>query len=171
MKKSTLLILFITGLASSINAQKGEKNIFVGPLVSLPVGGDRFGSTNLKPGLGLEVSGQYGLSDPSALLVQAGFTSWRYKESVANFYQARSLNFLIIHGGYRYYFGSSGFFINGLAGVDIDLDDSFTTISFNLGAGKRIKINENRNMDLGLDFIGADAENRVNIKALFNIWK
>ena len=162
-----LLLISLYGIAQ---AQKGEKSIAAGPLMSFPLANSNRGESNLKTGMGLETIGQYNFSNKSALLLKLTFSSWSYKEDVI-VYGTKRLSLLTIQGGYQYQFGSSGFFINGLVGTDIELNDAFTTISFTLGAGKRFIINDTYFIDAGIDLVGGDADARVNIKALFSLFR
>jgi hypothetical protein len=118
----------------------------------------------------LEALGQYNVSNNGALLLKSTLASWSYKRYVTGFGTDR-ITFLTFQGGYRYQFGGSGFFINGLVGSDIELDDGFATISFTLGAGKRFPIKDIYFIDAGIDLVGGDAESRVNFKALFSLFQ
>jgi len=168
MTKTIFLLFLLSGLFEAVYAQKGEKTVAAGPLISFPLGLES-GTSNFKIGVGAEIIGQYNFSNRSALLLKTGLTSWAYKESVSNYYSKR-LSLLTLQGGYRYQFGESGFFIDGLVGPDIDLRDSYSSASFTLGAGKRFTKKE-RFIDVGIDFVGADAEERVNIKVLFSLFR
>ncbi|MBA2329857.1 MAG: hypothetical protein H0V91_09575 [Flavisolibacter sp.] len=119
----------------------------------------------------MEAIGQYNFSNRSALLLKTSFTSWAYQNWALYYRESRRVSFLTIQGGYGYQFGTSGFFINGLAGLDADLHDSFTSVSFTLGAGKRFIVNEDRFLDVGIDFVVADAENRLKIKVLLSLFR
>ncbi|MDP4107494.1 MAG: hypothetical protein Q8935_21380 [Bacillota bacterium] len=167
MRKKVIFTLILVGLFGVAQAQKGDKSIAAGPLISFPIGSDGFPSI-LKTGGGLEAIGQYNFSNRSALLLKMNLTSWGYKERMSG-YGPRRLTFLSLQGGYKYQFGSSGFFINGLAGTDIDLGDRFSTISFTLGAGKRFTVKDDRFIDVGVDLAGGDAEGRVNFKVIFSL--
>ncbi len=170
MRKRILLLLHITGLLGTAHAQKDEKSIAAGLLISIPAGAD--GSRSyLKPGIGLEALGQYNFSNRSAVLLKTTLVSWAYQDRIVNYWETKRDSYLTIHAGYGYRFGGSNFFIHGLVGRDIDLHDRFTSFSFTLGAGKRFMVNEDRFFDVGLDLVGADAENRVNIKMLFSLFR
>jgi len=166
--KTILVLLLLSGLFEVAQAQKGEKGIAVGPLISFPLGLESR-SSDLRTSLGAEIIGQYNFSIRSALLLKTTLASWAYKERMSSYY-AKRLSFLTFQGGYRYQFGESGFFIDGLVGVDIDLRDSYTTGSFTIGTGKRFK-KEERFIDVGIDFVGADAEERLNFKVLFSLFR
>ena len=165
MKKRVTFTLILVGLFGVAQAQKGEKSIAAGPLISFPLGSDGFPSM-LKTGGGLEAIGQYNFSNRSALQLKATLTSWRHKERN---YDTRKLTFLSLQGGYRYQFGTSGFFINGLAGTDMEIADGYSTISFTLGAGKRFMVKDLYFIDAGIDLVRGDAEGRVNFKAIFSL--
>jgi hypothetical protein len=169
MRKTAIILLLVTGLSAQAEAQKGEKSIAAGPLISFPLGLESRGS-HYKTGLGAEILGQYNVSNRSALLLKITLASWAYKERYV-LYGAKRLSFLTLQGGYRYRFGTSGYFMDGLVGVDMDLHDSFTSVSFTLGAGKRLIVNEERFFDVGIDFVGGDAEERLNIKVLFTLFR
>ena len=172
MKIRIIFILLLIGHFGIAEAQKGETSFAAGPLISFPLGTEsRSGQSDLKTGIGLEGIGQYNFSEKSALILKAILASWSYKESVRSYYENNRLTLLTFQGGYRYQFGASGFFINGLVGVDIDLQDRFTTGSYTLGGGKRFTMKENRFIDAGIDLIGADAQARVNIKVIFSLFR
>jgi hypothetical protein len=171
MKIRIIFILLLIALFGEAHAQKGEASIAAGPLFSFPLGTEtRSGESDLKPAIGLEAIGQYNVSDRSALLLKVTIVSWAYKDSARYYYDTKRLTLLTTQGGYQYQFGESGFFVNGLVGIDIDFDDAFISGSFSLGAGKRFFIKESRFVDVGIDLIGADAPSRVNIKALFSLF-
>ncbi len=163
MRKKSIIIVILSIFIGSAQAQKGEKSIAAGPLISFPIG-----ISNLKIGLGLEAIGQYNFSDRSALLLKTNLASWSYKPGLSTD-DTRRLTFLTLQGGYRYQFENSGFFINGLVGVDIELADGFSSISFTLGGGKRFIVKNIYFIDTGLDLVGGDAENRINLKAVFSL--
>ena len=167
MKKRVVFTLILVGLFGVAQTQKGEKSIAAGPLISFPIGSDGFPSI-LKTGVGLEAIGQYNFSNSSALQLKTTLTSWRYKYRIGS---PRRLTLLSLQGGYRYQFGTSGFFINGLAGTDIDLADRFSTISFTLGSGKRFVVKDRYFIDAGIDLVKGDAEGRVNFKAIFSLFQ
>jgi hypothetical protein len=166
MRKLTILLL-LSGFWGTTHAQKGEIQFAAGPLMSFPLGLEGFG-TNIKIAPGAEIIGQYNFTNRSAFLLKATLHSWRYKEPVPS-YGAKRYSILALQGGYRYQFGTSGFFIDGLVGVDIELNESFNSGAFTLGFGKRF-IKEKRFIDVGMDIVGADAEERINIKVLFSIF-
>lgn len=171
MIRRILFILLLTGVLGSVQAQKGELSIGAGPLLSYPLGIESPFDSDLNPTLGLEGIGQYNFSVKSALLLKATLASWGYKKRLRSFYENNRLTLLSFQGGYRYQFGTSGFFINGLAGVDIDLKDNFTSGDFSLGGGKRFSMKEDRFIDAGIDLIGADAQARVNIRVIFSLFR
>ena len=169
MKVRTIFTLLLTGLFIASQAQKGDKSIAAGPLISFPVATEsRTGQSDLKPGVGLEAIGQYNFSSRSALLLKITLASWGYKKGAIT-YDTKRLTFLSLQGGYKFQFGNSGFFVNGLVGSDTELQDGFTTISFTLGAGKRFTVRDDRFIDAGIDLIGGDAEGRVNVKVIFSL--
>src|SRR6188768_1106054 len=113
MRKKTMFALLLLSLYGMAQAQKGEKSISAGPLISFPLPKSKRGNSDLKTGWGLETIGQYNVSNKSALLVKLTYASWGYKED-ATVYGVNRLSLLTIQGGYQYQFGRSGFFINGL---------------------------------------------------------
>ena len=168
MKIRTIFTLLLTSIFIAVQAQKGDKSIAVGPLLSFPLATEsRTGQSDLKPGVGLEAIGQYNLSYRSALLLKMTLASWGYKKGVT--YDTKRLTFLSLQSGYKFKFGNSGFFVNGLVGTDTELKDGFTTISFTLGAGKRFTVRDDRFIDAGIDLVGGDAEGRVNFKVIFSL--
>jgi hypothetical protein len=74
-----------------------------------------------------------------------------------------------LKGGYKYDISTSKFFINGLVGTDIYSDGP--AVSFTLGGGKRFSIKDVYFIDAGIDFIGGDTEQRINIKVSFSIFQ
>ena len=163
MKKQAIIIAILSILIEFAQGQKGEKSIAAGPLISFPLG-----ISDLKTGLGLEAVGQYNFSDRSALLLKTTLASWGYKSS-ATIDGTHRLTFLTLQGGYRYRFGNSGFYINTLVGTDIELADGFSSICFTLGGGKRFIVRDDYFIDAGLDLIGGDAQERINLKAVFSL--
>jgi hypothetical protein len=172
MRSTIIFILLLIALFGEAHAQKGETSIAAGPLLSFPLGDESAnGKSDLKPGIGLEAMGQYNLSDRSALLLKVTFASWSYKDSLQYYYDRKRLTLFTPQAGYRYQFGQSGFFLNGLVGVDIDFHDAFVSGSFTFGGGKRFMMNESRFIDVGVDLIGADGPTRLNIKGLFSLFQ
>ena len=172
MRRRIIFILLLIGFFGEAQAQKGETSIAAGPLLSFPLGTEtQNGKSNLKPGIGLEAMGQYNLSDRSALLLKVTWASWAYKDSARYYEGTKRLTLLTTQAGYGYQFGESGFFLNGLVGVDIDFHDGFASASFSVGGGKRFTVQESRFIDVGIDLVGADAQARVNIKGLFSLFQ
>ena len=169
MRKGLVFIVLLKGLLGVAHAQKEEKSIAAGPLISFPLGFET-GTTDFKTGLGAEIIGQYNFSEKSALLLKMTLASWGIKDGAFG-YETNRLNFLTLQGGYNYQFGTSGFFINGLVGVDIDLYDSYGSAFFTLGVGRRFMVKNDRFVDVGVDLIGADAEERLNIKVVFSLFR
>ena len=163
-----LFLLLSIGVFGVSYGQKGERSIAAGPVFSLPAG---ISAHNLKPGIGIEGVGQSFLSQKSSLLLSTALATWAYEESAINYVGNTRLTVFTLLGGYRYQAGSSGFYINGLLGVDIDLGDGFLTGAFSFGAGKRLSWKENRFIDIGIDYIGADAASRVNLKVLISLYR
>ena len=168
VKKTVLFLFLFSGIFEVVQAQKGEKIIIAGPLISFPLGLES-GTSNINPGIGVELIGQWNISNRSALLLKTTLASWGYKEHITA-YDANRFSLLTFQAGYRYQFGIAGFFVDGLVGLDLDLHDSYTTGSFTLGVGKRF-INKERFIDVGIDLVGGDAEERVNIKILFSLFQ
>ena len=166
MRRRVFVTMLLIGFFGVGEAQKGEKSIAAGPLISFPVARD--GISYLKIGVGLEAIGQYNFSKNSALLLKTTLASWRYTKAII--VETKRLTFLTVQGGYKYQF-ASGFFINGLVGYDIDLYDGFKTISFTLGAGKRFILKDEHFIDAGIDLVGGDADGRINIKAVYSVFQ
>ncbi|MCW3089439.1 MAG: hypothetical protein JWP81_508 [Ferruginibacter sp.] len=165
MRKTLIFLILLVSLFESVRAQKGDKSISAGPLISFPL--EKHTIPGYKTGVGIEVTGQYYLASKSSLLGQIGLTSFGTRQ-VLNSYE-KNLKLMSLKGGYRYDIGSSGFFINGLVGTDIDTEDGFTSAAFTLGAGKRFPVKDVYFIDAGIDYIGGDTEKRVNIKVAFSI--
>jgi hypothetical protein len=169
MRKHILFLLLSAAVFGVTHAQKGEKNISAGPVFSFPAG--ITSADILKPGIGIEVVGQSFLSQKSSILLTTSLVTWGYQEGAINYPENNRLTVFTIQGGYRHQAGNSGIFLNGLLGVDIDLSDGFLTGAFGFGAGKRLIVKENRFIDIGIDFIGADAAARVNLKILLSLFR
>lgn len=168
MQKIFILCLLTIIVHSQSYSQKGNASIVAGPLISFPLG--KFGHESYyKTGLGVEVTGQYNISERSSLILQSGFNSFGVKNTYLSI--AENLTLLTLKGGYKYELHNSGFFLNGLVGTDIDVSDGFTTISFTLGAGKRFPVKKVYFIDAGLDFIDGDTERRLNFKLAYSIWQ
>ena len=155
IKGLTIIIIFVS-LFEGIQAQKGDKSISAGPLISFPLENNKI--PGFKTGLGIEATGQYNISNKSAMLLQAGLTSFGRKQVINNF--EKGLLLISLKGGYKCNIGSSGFFINGLAGADIEVAEGFSSISFTVGAGKRFAVKDIYIIDAGIDYIDADTERR-----------
>ena len=78
-----------------------------------------------------------------------------------------SPSIISLKGGYKYDIGSSGFFVNGLVGTDIN--NGAPAPSLTLGGGKRFSVKDVYFIDAGIDLIAGDTQGRVNIKAAFSI--
>ena len=157
MPKRLIFLLLLVILFESVRAQKGYKSISAGSLISFPLESPE--RDIYKTGIGLEITGQYYLASRSSLLLQIGLTSLGAK-------YGESLTILSLKGGYKYDIGASGFFINGLVGTDIY---NGWAPSFTLGGGKRFSVKDVYFIDAGIDLIGGDTEERVNIKVAFSI--
>lgn len=165
MKYAFAIVIVFTSLFKYARAQKGDLNISVGPMISFPTANHRI--PGYKIGGGIEATGEYYLASRSAILLQAGRTSLGRKQ-VFNYYN-KNLKLISLKGGYKYDIGSSGLFLNGLIGTDIEVEDKFTSASFTLGAGKRFFVKDIYFIDAGIDYIDGDTERRINIKAAFSI--
>ncbi|MEP7229159.1 MAG: hypothetical protein ABI691_02840 [Ginsengibacter sp.] len=171
MRVKTIFTLLFIGIFISAWAQKGEKSISAGPLISFPFAPESStGQNDINPGLGLEAIGQYNFTDKSALLLKTTLTSWGYKKN-GIIYDTKRLTLFSLQFGYKLQFLNSGFFIDGLVGTDTELRDGFTTISFTLGAGKRFMIKDNGFMNVAIDLVGGDVENRINLKVIFSLFQ
>lgn len=163
MKKIILALLGFLLTTIQLLAQKGQASLSVGPLVSVPVA--RYSNVS-KIGYGAELNGQYGVSPKSSLVAQAAVL--HYRDDYAN----QPLELLNLKGGYRYQFGASGFYLNGLAGAELDLSDGFTTIAFTLGGGKRFTFTNGRQLDVGLDYLTGDVwVDALNIKVALLLFR
>ncbi len=167
MTQAIALLLLLVSLSSSVHAQKGDKNISAGPLVSFPLETQQI--PGYKTGVGVEVTGQYYLATKSSLLLQLGLTSLGRKETLNSY--DKNLTLFSLKGGYRYDIGSSGFFINALLGADIETGDAFASASFTVGGGKRFVVKDSYFIDAGIDYIDGDTESRLNIKVAFSIFQ
>ena len=154
MRKGLISLLLLVILFQSVRAQKGYSSISAGSLISFPLESHAY-----KTGIGLEITGQYYLASRSSLLLQIGLTSLGAK-------YGENLTIISLKGGYKYDIGPSGFFVNGLVGTDIYNGPG---ASFTLGGGKRFFVKDVYFIDAGIDLIGGDTQQRVNIKVAFSI--
>ena len=168
MRKTLLFLIVLSGFFEVVQAQKGEKTLTGGPLISIPLGLES-GTSDINPGIGVELIGQWNISNRSALLLKTTLASWGYKERMTTYGDNR-FSLLTFQGGYRYLFGTAGFFADGMVGIDLDLNENYTTGCFTLGLGKRF-INKGRYIDVGIDLVGGDADERLNIKVLFSLFQ
>lgn len=159
-----ILIILLTSF-QIVQAQKGEVSVSAGPVVSLWTG--NYINGQLKTGLGLEVSMQYNFTNRSAVVAEAGLTSFIVKNnrigSDTGTRYRKSINSFKV--GYRYTFGATGIYSNILYGIDKNdnsLEGNFW-ISI-LGVGKRFTLKNQYFIDAGIDFIGSIYP-RLNIKA------
>ena len=162
MRKGLISLLLLVSLFESVRAQKGYKSISAGPLISFPLQSHELAI--YKTGIGLEITGQYYLASRSSLLLQIGYTSLGAKPGS---YQ-ENLKLISLKGGYKYDIGPSGFFVNGLVGTDIYNGPG---ASLTLGGGKRFSVKDVYFIDAGIDLIGGDTPERVNIKVAFGIFQ
>lgn len=152
---------------TAAHGQKGELSFAAGRFISFPSLTEGGTPSGLKVGLGLEAIGQYNFSNRSALLLKTSLTSWGFRQPM--FYDTKRLTFFTFQGGYNYQFGTSGFFIDGLAGVNHDLTNDFPTIVFTLGTGKQFIVKNDHIIDAGIDWVVGDDQGRVNFKAVFTL--
>ena len=168
MKKRVLILATVIFASGALHAQKGEKSLSVGAFLSLPAYENSYPS--VKTGQGIEVNGQYGFTPKSSVVAQVALL--HYPIERPSYFQNDAYTFVTIKGGYRYQLSPSGFYIHGLAGAEIDVSDSFTTIAFTLGGGKRFTFKNGRQLDVGLDLLEGDiAVSAVNIKAALLLFK
>src|SRR5690349_2832853 len=100
MVKRLIFLTCFLSFFKGVEAQKGEKSISAGPLISFPFRTSGMES-DLKTGAGLEATGQYNISNKSALLVQTSFTYFGIKKGINTF--AESIRLISLKGGYKYY--------------------------------------------------------------------
>jgi len=163
MKKIFLALLYFLFITTQLLAQKGQASLSVGPLLSFPVA--QYSNVS-KVGYGAELNGQYGISAKGDLAVRA--TVLHYTDD----YAYDPLKLLNLQGGYRYQFGASGFYLNGLAGTELDLSNGFATIVITVGGGKRFTFNNGRQLDVGVDYLAGDIwVNALNLKAAILLFK
>src|SRR5690349_9794835 len=98
MIKRLILVMFVVPLFEGVQAQKGEKSISAGPLISFPLSTSMY-QNHLKIGAGLELTGQYNTSNKSALLLQISFTSFGVKQQAPYFF-TNSIRIISVKGGY-----------------------------------------------------------------------
>ncbi len=168
MRFKTLAFIILACLFEVLHAQKGEKSIYAGLLLSFPTQKVLYTNGTLKTGFGLEVTGQSNISKNSALLLQTSLAGYGYTKYVRGDIDDRLVLFAL-KGGYRYQFGTTGIFLNGMAGVDIDITDFYAPLTTTIGVGKRFAMKGIYFIDAGIDYTESDNANRINIKAAFSI--
>ncbi len=166
--KIIFFVILVTSL-QGVQAQKGEVSISAGPLVSLVT--KHYINAHPKTGLGLEASVQYNFTNRSAVVAEAGFTSFSTKNNRVSIdsgtrYRKTISSFKI---GYRYAFGETGIYSNILYGIDNygNSIEGTSTISI-LGVGKRFTLKNLYFIDAGIDWVSSIYP-RFNIKAAFGL--
>lgn len=160
MIKKLFIATFFISLSGLAQAQKGEKSLSAGLQLSIPSRYDGH-APYIKTGGGIEVNGLYKFTNRSGVQVQAAVSSYR------NRYFPETWSVFSPKVGYQYQFGSSGFYLNALPGLEFDFNIGDPAPVFSLGAGKRFIIADTRFIDAGLDYIDGDTEPRVNVKVAF----
>jgi hypothetical protein len=152
-------------LCTAAGAQKGEKSVSAGGLISFPSNsGDPV--VEFKTGWGAEVNGVLMLTNRSGLQVQAGIGGFQPK------YFPDHWTFYWTKAGYRYQFGTSGFYLNGLLGPEFDLEIGDPFITFTGGGGKRFFFAGKHFIEVGVEYVFGDTENRTNLKLAYGLrWK
>lgn len=166
MSRRAVMIMIFIGLFESVGAQKNEKSISAGPLVSFPL--DKHVIPAYRTGPGLEVMGQYNISDKSALLLQTVLASYGSTNGITG-YRMNGISLFSLKGGYKYRFSPSGYYLDALVGTDTESPGHFTSISYTIGGGKRFMIKKIYFIDAGIDYIDGDVVRRLNIKATFSL--
>ena len=165
MGKNINIVLTFLCLCGAVWAQKGETCIAAGPVISFPLKSYGYPSY-LKTGAGLEVIGQHNFSNRSSFLADFGWAFYRVRPQTGG-YEIDDRSIFSFKLGYKYTFDKSGVFLNGLAGADVELKESY--ISFTFGAGRRFPIKDIYFIDVGVDYIDGDTAPRINVKALFSV--
>ena len=170
MKKVKFIFSVVISVAvlAQVQAQKGQADVTAGPMVSIPF--DKHVIPVIKTGIGLEATGEYLFSRKSGVLLQLGITSFKIED---NDYYEDKLKFFSVKLGYKYNLTTSGFFLNGLIGTDIEIlyGENIGYASFTFGGGKRFSIKGGPFIDVGIDYINGDTEERFNIKAAIGLTK
>jgi len=166
MGTRTIILLLVTNLFVTAEAQKGEKTIAAGLLLAFPETNRVIYSDNsvYNIGVGLEGIGQFNFTEKSAALLQlqlTGFSGYEYYDNLSTSFISLSLK-----GGYRYQFTASGFYTNFLAGVEDGNDGS--SMAAALGIGKRFTVKDVYFLDAGIDYTGGYIR-RYNIKMVFSL--
>lgn len=164
MNKLKVMALIFVCAFETVDAQRGEKSISVGPVISFPTEP----RDNRTTGLGVEGDGQYGFSDESSAVVQLRLTYFgKNKQYLAGeYFRNRGGGALSLKGGYRYQFSNSGFYGNVLIGIE-QQEGAFVAGAV-IGGGKRIPIKDVYFIDAGFDY-GINAGSTFNIKATFSV--
>ncbi|WP_207493863.1 outer membrane beta-barrel protein [Aridibaculum aurantiacum] len=167
--KPTFILIILIAFSSTLLAQKHETNITLGPLVSVPT--YVLLNKQWKTGFGMEAMAQYNFTNRSVLLLQTSFASHGLKNAPGQHSGTKqNINIFSFRGGYKYVFGSSGWYVNGSAGPEYKTASN-VEFSYLIGAGKRINLTEDYFVDAGVDYISGGTNVRLNFKALFSIWR
>ncbi len=167
MIRPLILIIVILSLSNIVSAQKGDFSVSGGPMLSLPQNDNDF-PTRLSTGLGVEIMGQYNVSNRSSLILQTNWASYGTKSvfriDTGSFPRRTIFSF---RGGYRYQFGSSGVFTHILGGTERYSGTNGNNSTFALGLGKRFVFKESYFVDAGIDCVSRTTDFMFNIKVLF----
>ena len=130
MKKLLMIAVLVTGSVVT-QAQSGEGirgfKLGVGANLAIPANNLKFASI----GAGIDLLGQYGISDNIALTADAGYTSLFGKDGFEN------TSLIPIRAGVRF-FATPEFYLGGKVGVGIQKykgSDSQTSTAYSFGAG------------------------------------
>jgi hypothetical protein len=170
MKKEKNIFVVVLSMAvlGQSQALKGQTSVTAGPLVSIPL--NKYVIPVIKTGMGVEATGEYLFSRKSAVLLQLGITSFKIEDD--DYYEDK-LKFFSVKLGYKYNLTTSGFYLYGLLGTDIEIlyGVNIGYASFTLGGGKRFLVRGSQFIDVGVDYINGDTEGRLNIKAAIGLTK
>ena len=140
--KKVIILALVTVLYINASAQQGFR-IGAGLSVAAPV-------SNLDAysiGVGVDVLGQYGLSDKFAITADVGYTTLFTKAKNGN-----SLNIIPIRGGVRFY-PTSQIYLGAKAGLGIITQKNMnnqSNLAFGIGAGFKM----DQKLDIGIAYEG-----------------
>jgi len=156
-------------LCAKAEAQKGEKSLAAGLLVAVSDNSitqyNRY-EYSWGTGVGVDITGQSNITDKSAVLLQLQLTRFKGSSGYTSVLNDPIVTPISLKAGYRYQLTSSGFYANGLIGLEYADHEAYFPAA--LGIGKRMVVKDRYFIDAGIDFAGGFVS-RFNIKAVFSL--
>lgn len=163
--RAALVCVLMIALVLSCLGQEKAVSLSAGPLISMQL--QKFEKAEeAGTGIGFEVSGDKRLSKRSGIILQSTLTRNRYKTPD----EYSGITSLFLKPGYKWHLHRQPIYFQALCGIETELNDGFTTISFTLGCGKEFRLRENIIM-AGVDLIDGDNSRRIHLKAAFVLYR